>query len=329
MATSVNQVPAAAEVRDPEILMDEDELADMEAAMGQGIGGVEPAVGTSPAATPLAGDAETAPLTAVSPTGSSRPPQSVGLLSRWTAAAHTHDPTRRRGSDEEKLRLRAATNRIIAARRLGDVTEDPEVRERNKMLHLFNSMDTDGSGFLSQSEIKDLVRSMGDRMSTAQIATAMSKMDPEMKGEVSFERFAKWWKHKKQEYRRDLAKHVNDVFALVDSDGSGELSLSEIKKLHAKVLKKLPGTIEFNPPFNLLEDFRMMQAAETRSVQRKQEVIDHTDAENKGESARLHPLLLQPLPPPPPPPPPPLLLLLYRLTTCECPCCRCCPWWCC
>lgn len=120
-------------------------------------------------------------------------------------------------------------------------------------------------------------------MSTAQIMTAMTKMDPEMNGEVTFERFVKWWRYKKQEYRRDLAKRVEDVFKVVDADGSGQLEKSEVKQIYSKVLKSLPGTIEFFPPFDLNEDFELMQARDLRSLARKQEVERLTTAENNGE----------------------------------------------
>ena len=160
---------------------------------------------------------------------------------------------------------------------------DPEQRELKKIRELFDSMDEDESGALNQSEIQTLVRSMGDRMSTSQITTAMSKMDPEMTGEVSFERFVKWWRYKKQEYRRDLAKRVEDVFHIVDSDGSGQLEKNEVKQIYSKVLKALPGTIEFFPPFDLDEDFQLMQAKDLRSLARRQEVEDLTDEHNNGE----------------------------------------------
>lgn len=116
----------------------------------------------------------------------------------------------------------------------------PEQRELRKIRELFDSMDEDLSGALNQSEIQTLVRSMGDRMSTAQITTAMSKMDPEMTSEVSFERFVKWWKYKKQEYRRDLAKRVEEVFKIVDSDGSGELekNVSTLRNLNRNKISR-------------------------------------------------------------------------------------------
>lgn len=90
--------------------------------------------------------------------------------------------------------------------------------------------------------------------------------------QVEFEPFCKWWKYKKQEYRRDLKNRVKTVFALVDSDGSGELSKNEVNKMYEIVLKKLPGTIEFFPPFDLEIDFQMMQAVDQRSPERIEQV---------------------------------------------------------
>jgi calmodulin len=96
------------------------------------------------------------------------------------------------------------------------------------MRELFDKVDTDGGGSLDKKEIKQLVKSMGDRMSAMQLNTAMEKMDPERSGGVTFPAFAKWWKYKQQEYRRDLRKKVREVFMTVDEDGSGVLDKDEV-----------------------------------------------------------------------------------------------------
>ena len=201
-------------------------------------------------------------------------------------------------SDERRNRVRArlklSANVVLSGVKMamGDgsirASDDPEVRELKKMRKLFDEMDMDASGTLSQGEIQRLVRSMGDRMSAAQIRTAMTKMDPEMRGEVTFERFVRWWRYKKQEYRRDLRKKVIQIFSLVDEDGSGELDKAEVHKLSDKVLKHMPGTIEFYPPFQLDEDFELMQGKKSRTPERKKEVTEKTDAHNQGEMVNIH-----------------------------------------
>ena len=55
--------------------------------------------------------------------------------------------------------------------------------------------------------------------------------------QVPFEAFVKWWKYKKQEYRRDLKNRVSTVFRLVDVDGSGELSKKEVAKMYRAVAR--------------------------------------------------------------------------------------------
>ena len=193
-----------------------------------------------------------------------------------------------------QVRLKRSANAVISGVKIaiGDgsirASDDPEVRERKRMRKLFEDMDLDGSGTLSQGEIQRLVRSMGDRMSAAQIKTAMTKMDPEMRGDVTFERFARWWRYKKQEYRRDLRKKVIEIFSLVDEDESGELDKAEVHKLSDKVLKHMPGTIEFYPPFQLDEDFELMQGKMLRSVERKKEVEQKTNEHNHGEMVNIH-----------------------------------------
>eukprot|EP01052_Picozoa_sp_SAG31_P015669 SAG31_NODE_1013_length_10376_cov_9.342220_8_plen_212_part_00 len=63
----------------------------------------------------------------------------------------------------------------------------------------------------------------------------MERMDPQLTGEVGLEAFAKWWKYKQQEYRRDIRKKVREVFQLVDEDGSGVLDKGEVALLQKKV----------------------------------------------------------------------------------------------
>ena len=116
------------------------------------------------------------------------------------------------------------------------------------------------------------LRLQGDRMSAQQLDSAMELMDKEMTGEVDFNAFSKWWRYKKQEYRREIRKNIRLIFDTVDEDGSGELNKQEVKKLHSKGLKKMPGTIEFDPPFSLDTDFEKMQNKEGRNAARRAEI---------------------------------------------------------
>ena len=235
------------------------------------------------AAEPAGGEDRSALLPGTAPAPAASASADVAQLGtqlstqRTPAYGHSDDNTRLHGFSHVGLvdyRLKVARSRKQRRRMEAETEPDPEAKELHKMRSIFDEMDIDKSGALSQDEIKRLVRSMGDRMSTSELMAAMAKMDPDMTGEVTFERFAKWWKQKKQEYRRELRKRVKEVFELVDTDDSGELSKSEVKKLHSKVLRSLPGTIEFYPPFDLEEDFILMQAEGLRSPARVAEVGD-------------------------------------------------------
>jgi Ca2+-binding EF-hand superfamily protein len=137
------------------------------------------------------------------------------------------------------------------------VTKAPT--EADTMRALFESIDADESGLLDKGEIKTLVKQMGDRMSAAQLSAAMLRMDPERTGGVTFDAFAKWWKYKTQEYRRDVRKKVAEIFALVDEDHSGILDKQEVGLMSKKIAKTFK-TLEFDPPFDLDRDFSDMDA---------------------------------------------------------------------
>ena len=73
----------------------------------------------------------------------------------------------------------------LAAAAFNQGEESLEEKERRKLKKLFNEMDTNDSGKLSQSQLTKLIRSMGDRMSAGQISTAMQKIDLERTGQVN------------------------------------------------------------------------------------------------------------------------------------------------
>ena len=58
---------------------------------------------------------------------------------------------------------------------------------------LFEELDADGSGFLDSSEIEELCKQMGRKLSKKDLAKAMTEIDTDGNDEVSFSEFEAWW----------------------------------------------------------------------------------------------------------------------------------------
>ena len=66
-------------------------------------------------------------------------------------------------------------------------TNDSDLRQ------LFDDLDKDGGGSLCRAEIRQLLDSLGKRLSTEQMDTLMSALDTDGSGAVDFAEFSGWW----------------------------------------------------------------------------------------------------------------------------------------
>ena len=110
----------------------------------------------------------------------------------------------------------------------GEITLD----EMNEMLQrvvrdLFDKIDLDGSGKLDSKEVRKLVTLLGQQLSDKEFREAMTAMDRDGSGQVSFSEFDAWWKGSDEGSADTNAEELSDLFAEVDSDGSGSIDVDE------------------------------------------------------------------------------------------------------
>ena len=133
---------------------------------------------------------------------------------------------------------------------------------------LFQELDADSSGFLSASEVAALAAKLGAELTEAELATAMSEMDPSGDGKSDLHEFSGWWRRQVvgagagggvlggavaanaskafgdlKEYGAGLwaappapdGAEVERLFTELDGDSSGFLSADEVKQLAEKL----------------------------------------------------------------------------------------------
>ena len=101
---------------------------------------------------------------------------------------------------------------------------------------LFDEMDTNHDGSLDHEEIAAaLGPRVGRRVNRQHIAAAISAMDANKDGEVSFEEFAAWWNN-------NGGLDLYALFQEIDANGNGTLCISEVDTLCKKLGKDLSPT---------------------------------------------------------------------------------------
>ena len=75
-----------------------------------------------------------------------------------------------------------------------DVAEEAQaIEERRRIRELFLMIDTDGSNTLEREEVEELLRGLGKTLDETAVDEAMSDMDRDGGGDISFNEFLEWW----------------------------------------------------------------------------------------------------------------------------------------
>lgn len=109
----------------------------------------------------------------------------------------------------------------------------------DEVVRLFNQLDVDCSGTLSQTELYVLARKLGSVMSEDEIEKAMEEMDPARSGSVDLAEFMNWWSQQLQP-----EPELDTTNSGLSSDGSFVGALPSAIDIEAA----RPGTVhsEFN-----------------------------------------------------------------------------------
>eukprot|EP01050_Picozoa_sp_SAG11_P032905 SAG11_NODE_10919_length_796_cov_1.411765_1_plen_186_part_01 len=119
-------------------------------------------------------------------------------------------------------------------------------KERSRVEALFNDIDDDGGGTLDREEVGHLLsRLSGGDVADQELSAAMSELDADGDGEISFDEFLEWWQRVRQERagstwglsinvrNRELQEKedLHELFKLIDTDGSDAIDVEELGQL--------------------------------------------------------------------------------------------------
>merc|ERR1711871_85902 len=100
-----------------------------------------------------------------------------------------------------------------------------EKKRKNELLEVFNVFDVSGDGEVDEHELGDLMQALGIDLDKEEKAQLMKEFDEDNSGSISFDEFFLYMRRRQSP--TDPQKLVEDIFSVLDADGSGEVSTQE------------------------------------------------------------------------------------------------------
>eukprot|EP00941_MAST-03F_sp_MAST-3F-sp1_P002157 g2157.t1 len=114
---------------------------------------------------------------------------------------------------------------------------------------LFYELDIDHSGYLDKSEVKLLAEKLGDKLagflSHKKLDKAFAEMDPNGDGKVTLQEFINWYHRQHPIEPHHVYDKVRRLFDEIDTDKSGYLEKSEVRKLLSEAGDRLTRRFSF------------------------------------------------------------------------------------
>ncbi|XP_074282580.1 putative calcium-binding protein CML18 [Silene latifolia] len=98
----------------------------------------------------------------------------------------------------------------------------------NELARVFEKIDTNGDGRISESELGQLLRSLGTETATEDIAKMMAEMDKDGDGYVDFNEFSEFYAATSGSDVGSSTSELRDAFRVFDKDGNGLISAREL-----------------------------------------------------------------------------------------------------
>mmetsp|Transcript_19156 Transcript_19156/g.24139 ORF Transcript_19156/g.24139 Transcript_19156/m.24139 type:complete len:119 (+) Transcript_19156:75-431(+) len=100
----------------------------------------------------------------------------------------------------------------------------------------FDMFDKDGSGNISHSELKSVMRRFGQNLSDSEVRDMIRSVDIDRNNEIDFKEFVHLMKSR---ISNDPDYELKLAFQMIDSDSSGTISIDELRALMRKVNQHL------------------------------------------------------------------------------------------
>ena len=101
----------------------------------------------------------------------------------------------------------------------------------------FDIFDVDGGGTITAEELGEVMKSLGQKPSKAQLTAMVNEIDADGDGAIDFPEFLTMMLRKMNE--GDPEKELRDVFMVFDKDKSGTISAEELKSVMKVIGEKL------------------------------------------------------------------------------------------
>ena len=101
----------------------------------------------------------------------------------------------------------------------------------------FDIFDVDGGGTITAEELGEVMKSLGQKPTKAQLDAMVSEIDADGDGAIDFPEFLTMMLRKMNE--GDPEKELRDVFMVFDKDKSGTISAEELKSVMKVIGEKL------------------------------------------------------------------------------------------
>jgi len=156
---------------------------------------------------------------------------------------------------------------IKKTKSISELSDDLSYEGVTAMKECFNLMDTNGDGELSQSELAQVMQSLGIHHSKEEIAVLFHELDTDKSNSISFQEFLgglRWSsrsnkmteKSKMSEFFQGIDPTqldlVKQVFQDLDTDGDGYITRAELYSMMTQ-LKLDPSAEDFDNLFNSLD----------------------------------------------------------------------------
>jgi calmodulin len=101
----------------------------------------------------------------------------------------------------------------------------------------FDIFDVDGGGTITAEELGEVMRSLGQKPTRAQLEAMVNEIDADGDGAIDFPEFLTMMLRKMNE--GDPEKELRDVFMVFDKDQSGTISAEELRNVMRVIGEKL------------------------------------------------------------------------------------------
>ncbi|EKG14522.1 Calcium-binding EF-hand [Macrophomina phaseolina MS6] len=107
---------------------------------------------------------------------------------------------------------------------MADTLSDEESKQ---LLEAFKLFDKDGDGSITSKELGEVMRSLGQNPTEAELDDMINEVDTDHTGSIDFQEFLVMMSMKNKHI--DQEQEIREIFNVFDRDGSGTINSSELR----------------------------------------------------------------------------------------------------